>query len=517
MYPDAMMITLEALAATATNAHAASLKPPGRVLLVSCYELGRQPLAIAGPLALLRHAGFQPSVVDTALDPLPDPVIARARLIAIAAPMHTALRLGVAIAERVRSVNPRAHVCFYGLYATLNAGHLLAAHADSVISGEVDGPLLALANTLEAGKPAGEATGVRFTAATAAPALEPLPPGLRDLPPSRGGLPEPRRYAGLEHHRVIVPVGAVEATRGCHHLCRHCPVPPVYGGKFVVVPRPVVVADALAQIETGARHITFADPDFFNGPAHGLRIMREIRQQAPGVTFDATIKVEHLLQHRNRLAELAELGCVFVVSAVESLNDTVLERLVKGHTGSDVDEALGLLDEAGVAMRPSLLPFTPWETLESYRALLTWIARRDMIDQVDPIMLAIRLLVPPGSMLLTEDDTQRWLGPLDAPNFTYKWVHPDPRMDALHAEITRIAGEAARLNAEARDTFPLIWEAAWRIDGTTATVPVIPARELERPSSPRLTESWFCCAEPSPELMAPLLKPKSAATGAHPG
>src|SRR5690349_5677129 len=97
------------------------LAAPGAVLLVSCYELGHQPLSLAFPLAFLRDAGFAPAVVDTAIDPLDDATIAAARFVAIAVPMHTALRLGTEIAARVRRINPDAVICFYGLYAWLNA------------------------------------------------------------------------------------------------------------------------------------------------------------------------------------------------------------------------------------------------------------------------------------------------------------------------------------------------------------------------------------------------------------
>jgi radical SAM superfamily enzyme YgiQ (UPF0313 family) len=323
----------------------------------------------------------------------------------------------------------------------------------------------------------------------APPALDPAPAALRLLPPARDGLPGLRSYAGFERDGVIVPAGYVEATRGCHHECRHCPIPPIYGGRFVVTPREVVLADARAQIAAGARHLTFGDPDFFNGPGHGLRIARALRTEFPFLTFDATIKIEHVLQHRARLPALAELGCAFVVSAVESVNPTVLAKLAKGHTAADIETALGLLDAAGVAMRPSLMPFSPWETLESYLALLRFVARHDLIECIDPVHYSIRLLVPPGSLLLADPARDAWLGELDAANFTYRWRHPDPRMDALHGAVAAIAEEAAAHGEPATATFGRIWEAAHAAAGESAPPVPAPGR---RPRPPRLTESWFC-------------------------
>lgn len=460
------------------------------ILLVSTYELGHQPLSLAQPLAVLRSAGFDPVAVDTSVTPLTDEAIGAARLVAIAVPMHTALRLGTAVAERVRRVNPDAHIAFFGLYATLNADHLLDGRGDSVCSGEIEAALLALAETLEhEGDPAG-VPGIGTRQHPAEPILTPLPDPLRELVPVRESLPELKQYAGMAQDGIIVRAGAIEATRGCHHTCLHCPIPPIYGGTFVVVPRPVVVADARQQIALGARHLTFTDPDFFNGPGHGLRIMRELREEYPWLTFDATIKVQHLLEHASRLAELAELGCIFVVSAVESLDDEVLRQLDKGHTRADIERALALLDEVGIAMRPSLLPFTPWETLAGYRAIVQWVAEQDLATCVDPVMLAIRLLLPPGSSLLAAHAEAPWLGALDAANFTYRWAHPDPRMDELHRRVSVIAEDAANINEAPQLTLQAIWDAAHEVAGDAA--PPLPAPVKKRPAAPGLTESWFC-------------------------
>jgi radical SAM superfamily enzyme YgiQ (UPF0313 family) len=454
----------------------------GEILLISTYELGHQPLALASPLAWLREAGYEAVAVDTSVESLDDGAIERARLVAISVPMHTATRLGVAIAERVRRVNPGAHICCYGLYALLNAEYLRPRYADSVIGGEFEAPLLGLVRRLEAGD---------------APAADIATPHLARLPfvvPERAELPGLRQYAGLRRGDEIVPAGYVEASRGCLHTCLHCPIPPVYGGRFFVVPKQVVLADIRAQVAAGARHITFGDPDFLNGPGHVLRILREMHAEWPWLTFDATIKVEHILERREIFSELAALGCAFIVSAVESLSDLVLEKLDKGHTRADVVAALDILDDAGIPMRPSLLPFTPWTTLDDYRDLLSFVEERDLIDHIDPVHLSIRLLVPPGSSLLDRPDTATWLGPLDEAAFTYRWAHPsDPRLDELQRAIAATAEQAERDGADPADTFARIRELTWAASDEPLPLPrtrggIATAR---RPV-PGLTESWFC-------------------------
>jgi len=443
-------------------------------------------------LAYLRQAGFAPATIDTSVEALPTEAVEAAGLVAISVPMHTALRLGAAVAARVRRINPRAHICFYGLYANLNATYLLGSDGgDSVIGGEYEPPLVALAGNLaDAGDPRSatvDVPGVGTRTRPALPVLQRPDPVL----PVRADLPPLRTYAGLERDGTIVAAGYVEATRGCHHTCRHCPITPVYGGKLAVVPRPIVVEDARRQIAAGARHITFGDPDFFNGPAHGLRICRELHIEFPWLTFDATIKVEHLLEHRQRLVELAELGCAFVVTAVESLSDEVLRRLDKGHRRADVEAALQALDDVGVPMRPSLLPFSPWETLSGYVELLAFVAEHDLHDHVDPVMLSIRLLIPPGSAILDDQDRDGWLGKLDSSAFSYRWTHPDPRMDALHRAVSAIVEDASRTLAPNRETFAQIWAATETASGDPA-FPNPPPPNRQRAKPPRLTESWFC-------------------------
>lgn len=458
------------------------MKRPGEILLISTYELGHQPLALASPLAYLARAGYRPVAVDSSVEALTDEAIKRARLVAISVPMHTALRLGVIVAERVRQVNPAAHICCYGLYAILNADYLRQHYADTVIGGEYEAPLLELAQRLEAG------TGSAETRPAAAH-LARLPFAV----PDRANLPPLREYAAFRIGDEAVLAGYVEASRGCLHTCLHCPITPVYGGRFFVIPREVVLADIRAQVAAGARHITFGDPDFLNGPGHVLRILRAMHAEWPWLTFDATIKVEHILEQREIFPELAALGCAFIVSAVESLSDDVLLHLDKGHTRADVLVALDILDAAGIPMRPSLLPFTPWTTLDDYLDLLTFFEERDLLDHVDPVHFSIRLLVPPGSALLDRADTPDWLGPLDAAAFTYRWQHPDPRLDELQRAVAAVVEEGERDKIAPAETFQAIKALTWEARGEPAPLPRASGGVLlARRPVPGLTESWFC-------------------------
>ncbi len=400
--------------------------------------------------------------------------------------MHTALRLARGVARCARDLNPAAHINFYGLYAWLNASYLFdSGLADSVIGGEFEQPLVGLAEwlTTDGALP----QGVRFPNHYAPPVLEHQPWAV----PRRESLLDLSHYAKFLRDGEAAPAGYVEATRGCKHTCSHCPITPVYGGRFFAVPREIVLADVRAQVAAGARHITFGDPDFLNGPTHSLKILRSIHAEFPDLTFDATIKIEHLLKHADLLPELRQLGCAFVISAIESLSDTVLARLRKGHTADDADRALDLMAAAGISLRPSLVAFTPWTTLDDYLQLLHWVKARELIDAIDPVQYAIRLLVPPSSALLDDAEAASWLSELDAEAFSYRWTHPDPRMDALHEQVGAIVecGELER--RDTWDTFAAIKAAAHRAAGLQP-LPEPPAPPASRRPPPRLTESWFC-------------------------
>ncbi len=466
------------------SAPAGALRARGAVLLISTYELGRQPLSLASPLALLEDAGFSPAAIDLAVQRLDPDAIRSARLVAVSVPMHTALRLGMKAVERIRSINPPCRVVLFGLYATLNAEALLRRGADFIIGGEHEEPLLRLAQDLDRGGTGRAVEGVGASA--------PAAPWLRKTAfavPRRAGLPPLERYARLEQAGATRLAGQVEASRGCLHFCRHCPIPPVYGGRFFVVPRDVVLADIRQQVAAGATHITFGDPDFLNGPGHSLAIVRAVRAEFPSLTFDFTAKIEHLLRHHDLLPDLARLGCLFIVSAVESIDDRVLAILAKGHTRADVEAVVDLTRRAGIALRPSLVPFTPWTSLDGYRDLLEFVECRDLIDHLDPVQLVIRLLLPPGSLLLRRPEMRVHLGPFDPARFTYEWRHPDPRMDRLHQELSALVEQAAHDDQDPRPTFDRIVARAGAPRLPASPHPPI-ARDKGRP--PRLTEPWFC-------------------------
>ena len=456
-----------------------------KVVLINPYELGRQSFNLAAPAALLKAAGCEVACLDLTLQKLEPDSLRDAGLVAIHLGMHTATRIAIAALPKIRELAPTAHLAMYGLYAPMNAGLLRGLGVHTLLGGESEPALVALAERLRDGDiSAQNAPMVQFAQ-------------VKFLPPDRSGLPKLTRYAHLklpDGGKKIV--GFTETTRGCKHLCRHCPVVPVYQGKFRTVQVDVVLADIEQQVVAGAQHISFGDPDFFNGPTHALRVLEAMHQRFPNLSFDATIKIQHLLDHADLLPTLRDTGCLFITSAVESVDDAVLEYLDKNHTHAGFERALHLCRANGIFLAPTFVPFNPWTTLTGYIDLLGELLRLKLVQAVPPVQLAIRLLVPQGSYLLQLPGFSDRLETFDPALLGYPWRHTDPRVDALQQQVMSAAMQME--NAPRSEVFRAIWQLAH--DAAGLPTPTLEHADFGETIS-HLSEPWYCCAEPTDQQL----------------
>jgi len=454
-----------------------------KILLISTYELGRQPFGLASPAAWLRKRGHEVTCLDLSRQALSEQTVREAGLIAFYVPMHTATRLTLELLEPIRRSNPKAHLCAYGLYAPLAAETLSSLGVESLFGGEFEQALVDLAEHL--------------SGLSAFPQIHPLDSNvslgrLRFVTPDRSDLPLLKNYAHLVmpagEHRLV---GYTEASRGCKHLCRHCPIVPVYNGVFRIVDREVVLSDVRQQVKAGAQHITFGDPDFFNGVGHAVPLVEALHREFPQLTYDVTIKVEHLLENTELLKTLRDTGCLFIVSAVESLDDQILEKLQKGHTREDFFGVVKECRRTEIALQPTFVPFTPWTTFENYLDLLEQLRRLELIGAVAPIQLAIRLLVTAGSRLLDIEEVRERVGAFDAKQLIYPWKHSIPEIDRLCEELQDIVAATEKLKEGRAAIFEKIWRAANR----AAERRIEEKDRLLPPAAtgvPYLNEPWYC-------------------------
>jgi radical SAM superfamily enzyme YgiQ (UPF0313 family) len=424
----------------------------------------------------LAAGGHAVETIDVAVEALDEQAVRRADAVAISVPMHTAMRLALTVARRVKTTSPDTPVALYGLYAAVNADRTTDGLVDRVVAGEYEDELVTWLDEIERGGPAGESVRIdlgrtRFTT------------------PVRTSLPPLDRYARLSIDGEERLVGAVEASHGCIHRCRHCPLPALYDGRMRIVDPEVVLADIGQQVAAGARHITFGDPDFLNGPHHALRIVRAMRDRFPGVTYDITVKVEHILRHADLWPELAP-GLAFVVSAFETTNDRILDILDKGHTAAEMGGAVHLLRSHGVEIRPSWMPFTPWTAVDDLVDILDFIARHDLAGNVDPVQLSIRLLVPDGSLLLDSPEMQQHLGAYDPEALSWTWTPEHSATDVLQRSLAAIAANGADAGEQPDTTFARMWRTIVETAGRDPEREPLPMGATA--GRPRMTEPWFC-------------------------
>jgi radical SAM superfamily enzyme YgiQ (UPF0313 family) len=457
-----------------------------KIALISTYELGHQPFGLASPAAWLEKRGHEVVCLDLSRQELEEEVVRGAGLIGFYVPMHTAMRLTMELLPSLRRMNPSAHLCVFGLYARLNEAVFRKAGVESVLGAEFEGSLAELADRLFDGEEKNSAAVLGERNGQEAI------PRLKFEVPNRKGLPPLNKYA-----HVVLPngehrtAGYTEASRGCKHLCRHCPIVPVYQGTFRVVAREIVLADIQQQVAAGAKHITFGDPDFFNGITHAMRIVEELHREFPQLTYDATIKIEHLKNYKKHLQTLRETGCLFVTSAVESLDDRVLRKLEKGHTRADFLEVLQDFRSAGLTLQPTFVPFTPWTAEGTYFDLLETVRELDLVESVAPIQLGIRLLVPAGSRLLELPEIREICGAFDEKALVHPWKHDDDRMDALAEEVQGIAATGEKSKLTRSEILARVWEAAQRmfdVEQSSLHMPIL----KDRAAVPYLNEPWYC-------------------------
>src|SRR2546425_1170808 len=371
-----------------------------RVVLVSTYGVGHQPLPVASPAAALRSAGAEVRCLDLAVERWDPQWLEWGEAVAFSVPMHTAMRLALRAAEALRSRRPELPLCLYGLYAPVSRDLTVGRLVDSVIAGEYEPALVAWVG------------GLARAERSDSPGAEVVHLGRERFElPARELLPPLERYARLVLGDEERLVGYVEASHGCVHRCRHCPVPAVYDGRIRIVQKDVLLPDVERLVEMGARHLTFGDPDFLNGVKHSLGVVRAVHERFPELTFDCTTKVDH-------------------------------------------------------------------------------------------VQYMIRLLIPEGSLLLGHPDLESHLEPYDAERLAYPWSAAVPTADELQAQLAVIVERSVADAQPLATTFSEIRRAALAAAGLQREDHELDPGCIEE--RPRLSEPWFCCAEPTENQFAPL-------------
>ena len=432
-----------------------------KILLLSFYDLGKQPKIISELYKKLDNGSNQIDVVDYSIEEK-NLTLDNYDVLGIYASMHTA---SVLAEQYLRDRKLPNKLFVFGLYA--NVFSEMFSNFQSIHSFDSD----ELESLLEV-------------------QLNPNY-SFKHSVPDRTILPSITDYSHIVDGSNNLIAGSVETTYGCKHECTHCPVPIEFKGMFKTFGTEKIITDVTNQVEEGAKHISFNDPDFFNGPKHALKILQLLNEKHPSITYDSTIKVEHILKYPDYFQELKNLNMLFVISAFETTNDHVLNILQKNHSFNDLNKAVELSLENNIDIRPTWMPFSPWTEQNDLISIIKLIENYKLRETVDPIQLTIKLLVPKNSLILKRPEMKEYLLDYDPSSFSYAWKYKFPNIDNIQNELFTYV-----LQHESENEYTQYLGLVDILESHTNET-LLNSEKYSQRIVPKLSETWFCCAEPN--------------------
>ena len=432
-----------------------------KILLTSFYDLGKQPKIIAEIVDRYNSAEidfdfFDFSVEDQNKD------LENYDVLGIYAPMHTATILSI---EYIKDKILPNKMFTFGLY-----GSVLEDFNSSIrYIKDIESDELALFLEIN--------DDHQFS--------------LKNNIPNRQIFPDISNYAHLVDGSNNIIAGSVETTYGCKHSCTHCPVPISFNGTFKTYSLEKIISDVENQVNQGAKHISFNDPDFFNGPIHALKILESLNKKFPTITYDSTIKVEHIIKYKKYFKELSSLNMVFVISAFETTNDLVLSILEKNHTSNDLNTSIEISQDFGIDVRPTWMPFSPWTELNDLSNIVNLIEKYKLRETVDPIQLTIKLLIPKHSLIIKKPEINKYLGNYEKNSLSFKWEYENNDVEKLQSSLFDFILHNSELD-EHKQYLGMV-----NIIEKFTDTELLKNSTYDFKNVPKLSETWFCCAEPS--------------------
>ncbi|MFW8635312.1 arsinothricin biosynthesis radical SAM protein ArsL [Cribrihabitans pelagius] len=407
-------------------------------ILVSIFEGGYQPLNALTGLAALRNAGHDTDFLDAYVEGYDIERLKAYDTIIFPVPLYDSLNSAIQLSRELDAAGCTAEKVMFGQYATINASYLSGRYADHVVSGEWEVPLVSLMNRKAGGQE--PVVNVFSHAASPEQTLQMLKlrgtmaKPLRQAAPHLSKYPQPHLTNLMGEEKIV---GGLELTRGCHHKCTYCSVYSAYDGKVLLGDVDQIIEDIDVLVEQGMEHMTFIDAEFFNATRRSFDALARIHKRHPGLTFDFTTRVDHILENRDRLGELREHGVRVITSALEFPKEEVLQQVRKEVTVEDLKESVRLVQDSGIVLNPTFIMFNPWVGLEDFPRFHDFLVETGMEDAVDPVQYETRLHLYKGSPLLKNDSIRALR--LEEQEFHYDWFHPDPRVDELfRASVTPV-------------------------------------------------------------------------------
>lgn len=242
-------------------------------------------------------------------------------LVALSVETYTAKR-AYQIASEFR--RRRVPVVMGGFHATLCPAEV-AEYAESVVIGEAETVWPRVIDDYRHG------VAEKFYRGTERPLL-------------RGATPDRRIFRGKRY----LPVGLVEAGRGCHFRCDFCAVQTVFGATQTRRPLDEIVAE-VASVARRASLIFFVDDNITSHPAEAKAFLRALIPLRVRWVSQASINAAH---DEEFLDLLVRSGCQGVLIGFESLNPENLRAMNKDFNmmRGGFSAALGNLRRFGIRL-----------------------------------------------------------------------------------------------------------------------------------------------------------------------
>ena len=414
-----------------------------KVALISTFEGGFQPVSLATSAGILKENHIDFTVLDTYVDGFDPDKFHTQEFVGISVPLFDSLMSGISAARKIRAVNKKAHICFFGQYAMLNMKRLVPDEADSCIYGEWEEQLPALINFLgdsgiNGSDPLPDNLKSVYICGRSAPAKGYFPVRRKNIRILRDNLPPLHKYPQQQIDKLVgrkTVSGATEIVRGCHHKCLYCSVYAAYDGRSIPFKSDHVFEDVKNLVNFGMNHLTFLDADFFSLGKYGGSILKNLNKLYPDLTFDFTTRVDHILENAEFFKELANCNLSFVTTALEFPGEQVLNAVGKNISIDQIETAIRLLRSLNIEINPTFIMFNPWMKMSDVIHFKKFVDRNNLEKTIDPIQYETRLHLYKSSPLLKSPALKGI--ELEEKEFHYEWKHPDPAVDELYKKSVK--------------------------------------------------------------------------------
>lgn len=197
--------------------------------------------------------------------------------------------------------------------------------------------------------------------------LDELPfPARHLLPPLSAYRPTPASYKKL-------PLAVMVTSRGCPFKCTFCDRA-IYGSNYRARSAQNVLDEVQELIDRyGAREIRFFDDTFTLNKKRVFEICDEFERRNIKIPWTCLTKADTV--EKEMLKRMKEAGCWQVLYGLESGDQRMLDRLKKGVTVEQNEQAVRWAQEAGLSVRADFIIGTPGETRESIQKTLDFALR----------------------------------------------------------------------------------------------------------------------------------------------